>query len=81
MAEVARLAPAGKIGPMTGAVLSFAGAGQVALPLVFGGILGATGSYGLGFVLVALPALATGVVLVRRRPEPRPDRLRRKRIR
>ena len=63
IAEVARLAPPGRVGGMTGGVLAFGDAGALALPLVFSGLLVATGSYAAGFAVAALPPLATAVYL------------------
>ena len=66
LAEVARLAPPGKVGATTGGVLSFGDMGSAAMPLLFGGILAATGSYGWGFAAAALAPLAAGLTLLRR---------------
>ena len=81
LAEIARLAPVDRIGAMTGGVLLFTSTGIMLYPLFFGMILEATGSYALGFLIAALPALYTGLqMLLRRghrsrpRPRPRPDR-------
>ncbi len=67
LAEIARLAPTGKVAAITGGVLSFGSAGMMSYPLIFSAILAATGSYAYGFWLLSLPALAAGVVLVRQR--------------
>ena len=77
LAEIARLAPVDRIGAMTGGVLLFTSTGIMLYPLFFGMILEATGSYALGFLIAALPALYTGLqMLLRRghrsRPRPRP---------
>jgi nitrate/nitrite transporter NarK len=63
IAEVARLAPPGRVGGMTGGVLAFGDAAALVLPLVFSGLLVATGSYAAGFAMAALPPLATAVYL------------------
>ncbi len=63
LSEIARLAPPGQVGPATGGVLSFSSVGQVVLPLVYSGLLALTGSYSYGFMAVAIPALAVGVML------------------
>jgi MFS family permease len=64
LAEAARLAPHMR-GAATGGVLSFGQVGALLLPLVFAGILWASGSYGLGFAVCGLPALVVGIVLLR----------------
>jgi len=66
LSEVARLAPPGQIGTMTGGVLAFGGAGMMLYPVIYGTILDTTGSYGIGFFAAALPALAVGWMLVGR---------------
>ncbi|HJP20302.1 MAG TPA: MFS transporter [Alphaproteobacteria bacterium] len=66
LAEVARLAPEGRVGAATGGVLFFTSAGLMVYPAVFGIILALTGSYGLGFALACLPALAVGIRFLRR---------------
>lgn len=63
IAEVARLSPPGRVGGMTGGVLAFGDAAALVLPLVFSGLLVATGSYAAGFAVAALPPLATAVYL------------------
>lgn len=68
LAEVARLAPAGRIGATTGAVLSFGDAGALVLPLLFSGALALTGGYGTGFLIGGTLALIYGLTgLLRRR--------------
>ena len=67
LSEVARLAPQGRVGAATGGVLFFTSAGLLVYPAMFGLILGLTGSYGLGFALAGLPALAVGIRFLRRR--------------
>lgn len=71
LAEVARLAPEGRIGALTGGVLSFGGVGQMIMPLGFGAVLAATGGYGLGFFAAGLIALVPGIALLRRERGPR----------
>ena len=63
LSEIARIAPPGQVGTMTGGVLAFSGFGQIVLPLVFSGILAAGGSYGLGFQVASVPPLLIGVML------------------
>jgi MFS family permease len=68
LAEVARLAPAGRIGATTGAVLSFGDAGALTLPLLFSGALTLTGDYAPGFLIGGALTLIYGVLgLARRR--------------
>lgn len=65
LAEIARTAPEGMRGSATGGVLSFGQIGSLAEPLIYSGLLGLTGSYGLGFIVCGLPALLVGVTLLR----------------
>src|SRR6185503_6112257 len=68
LAEVARLAPAGRIGATTGAVLAFGDAGSFILPLLFSAALSLTGTYAPGFLIGGALTLAYGVLgLARRR--------------
>ena len=67
LAEVARLAPAGRIGATTGAVLCFGDAGALVLPLLFSGALTVTGGYGTGFLIGGTLALLYGLSGLRRR--------------
>ena len=70
LAEVARLAPAGRIGATTGAVLAFGDAGALVLPLLFSGALTLTGDYAPGFLIGGLFTLAFGLWGVWRRANP-----------
>jgi len=45
-------------------VLSFGQVGALAFPLIYSGLLDATGSYGLGFVVCGVPALLIGIQLL-----------------
>ncbi|MBR0680209.1 MFS transporter [Roseomonas eburnea] len=65
LAEAARLAAPGQRGAATGGVLSFGQLGGLLLPLLYSGVLLATGSYGLGFAACGLPALVVGIALLR----------------
>jgi len=66
LAEVARLAPEGQVGRLTGGVLAFTSTGIMVYPAAFGLILGATGSYAAGFAAAAVPALISGLAMLRR---------------
>jgi MFS family permease len=65
LSETARLAPAGKIGPVTGGVLSFGQVGAFVGPSVFALLLSLTGGYALGWTVCAIPAVWIGVLLLR----------------
>ncbi len=65
LAEVARRAPPGRIGAITGGVVAFGGAGMMTYPLLHAGLLQLTGAYGWGFALGAFPAAVVGVRLLR----------------
>ena len=69
LSETARLAPDGMAGAVTGGVLSFGQMGALLGPMVYSGLLGATGSYGIGWVVLCLPALWVGVTLSRAQPD------------
>ena len=66
LAETARAAPEDMRGAVTGGVLSFGQVGGLTLPLIYSGFLDQTGSYGIGFIVCALPALLVGAQLLRR---------------
>ncbi|MCC7082975.1 MAG: MFS transporter [Burkholderiales bacterium] len=66
LAETARAAPEDMRGGVTGGVLSFGQLGSLLMPLMYAATLDGTGSYGLGFVVCGLPAVITGVQLLRR---------------
>ena len=63
-ALVARLVPAARVGAVTGVVGAAGGLGGFFPPLVMGLVVGLTGGYGLGFLLLALTAGAA-VLLTR----------------
>ena len=67
LAEVARLAPPGRVGATTGGLLVFIMASATLYPLVLGAIVGMTGSYGIGYIVAAVPALLVGIRLARPR--------------
>ncbi len=64
LSEVARAAPDGAVGRMTGGVLAFGTAGQIASPLLFGALYFPFG-YQAAYLAVALPAFAVAVVMLR----------------
>ena len=62
LAEVARLAPVGEAGRITGGVLAFGAIGQIIFPLLFG--LGYwLGGYGFAFLIISMPAIIIGISL------------------
>lgn len=65
MAEIARLAPEGRVGPVTGACLAFAGAGMMSYPMIYAALVEVTGDQSLGFYIAALPAALMAVKLYR----------------
>ena len=67
LSETARLAPAGRVGAVTGGVLSFGQIGALAGPFAFSLLLSLTGGYSAGWALCAIPGLWVGVSLLRRR--------------
>jgi MFS family permease len=64
LAEVARLAPEGRVAIITGGTQFFTFSGVLIGPPVFGLIASATGSYGAGFILFAVLPLIMGVGLL-----------------
>lgn len=72
LAAVARLAPVGMAGTATGGALSVTFFGVVMVPSVFGWVTELAGSFGAGYMLIALPILLCGVVLWRGEPVSRP---------
>ncbi len=57
LAEIARLAPKGQVGPVTGACLACAGAGMMSYPMIYALLVKFTGDHSLGFYIAAVPAL------------------------
>lgn len=68
LAEVARHAPKGEAGAITGAVVVFAYAGMTIFPALVGAIVATTGSYGTGFLIAALTVLPVAILFLRRLP-------------
>ena len=72
LAEAVRLAAPGRAGDAAGGVLAVAFAGVVVGPSLLGGVVGAAGSYALGFaVLAGLPALGAAIAWNNSRPKTR----------
>jgi len=70
LAEVARLAPEGRVAFLTGGTQFFTFAGVLIGPPLFGAIVSLTGSYGAGFVATAvLPLFLVVVMLARGRTQ------------
>ncbi|MFP6771917.1 MAG: MFS transporter [Alphaproteobacteria bacterium] len=67
LSEVARLALDGSVGRLTGGVLAFGTAGQVASPLLFGALYFPLG-YQAAYLAVALPAAVVAAIMLRRSP-------------
>jgi len=67
LAEVARLAPEGRVAYLTGGTQFFTFAGVLIGPPLFGAIASLAGSYGAGFVATAaLPLLVVALMVARR---------------
>jgi hypothetical protein len=62
LAEVAALAPPGRVGGVTGATLSFTSVAMMTYPAIYGGILAVTDSYSLGFFFAAMPSALAAVI-------------------
>jgi cyanate permease len=67
LAEVARLAPEGRVAIVTGGTQFFTFAGVLIGPPVFGAIASATGSYSTGFAMIAALPFGAGIALLVRR--------------
>jgi hypothetical protein len=65
LAETARLAPPDKVGGVTGGVLSFTSVAMMIYPAIYGGLLFATESYGVGFIFGAVPSLIAAFIFFR----------------
>lgn len=64
LSEIARRAPPGQVGAITGSVISLSCIGQIILPPLFAAVLLLTNSYALGFALVSIPPSIIGVMLL-----------------
>lgn len=67
LSELARLSPPGRAGAVTGAVLAFAQVGQIALPPLFGAMVGAGLGWGPSWIMLGLPAAGVSLWLMRQR--------------
>jgi MFS family permease len=67
LSETHRLAPPGRVGAVTGGVLSFGQVGALCGPFAFSLLLYLTGGYGAGWTVCAIPALWVGISLLRSR--------------
>ncbi len=56
LSEIARLAPPGQVGPVTGASLAFATIGMMSYPTLYALLVKFTGDHSLGFYIAAAPA-------------------------
>lgn len=61
LSEVARLAPPGQVGMVTGAAQSFMALGAVIGPILFAALVAASGHYTASFIVSAIPALLLGL--------------------
>jgi len=66
LAEVARNAPPGAAGAVTGAVVVFAYAGMTAFPATVGAIVGASGSYRVAFLIAAAATVPISISFFRK---------------
>ncbi len=64
LSEIARRAPAGRVGAITASVIGLSCIGQVILPPLFAVVLLLTDSYLLGFSMAAIPPAVIGIVLL-----------------
>jgi MFS family permease len=65
LSEIARLAPAGQVGPVTGASLAFATIGMMSYPVIYALLVKLIGDRSLGFYIAAVPALVMAIKLYR----------------
>ena len=61
LAQIARLAPPGRVGEVTGGTSFLTFGGVMVMPAMFSAILASTGSYTIGFVFSAVLTLASGL--------------------
>jgi MFS family permease len=65
LSEAARLAPPGRVGAVTGGVLSFGQIGALVTPAVFSLLLRLTADYSASWMVCAVPAVLVGVNMLR----------------
>ena len=65
LAEVARLAPPGQVGSLTGGVLSLGYIAMMGYPALYGFILANGGGFNYGFMIIGVPAFIAGCMLLR----------------
>ena len=76
LSEAARLAPPGRVGAVTGGVLSFGQIGALASPAVFSLLLKLTADYSASWMVCAVPAVLVGINMLRQgKPVQQPDAL------
>jgi predicted MFS family arabinose efflux permease len=73
LAQLARLAPAGRAAELTGGAFFVTFGGVTVVPLIFSFLLSATDSYALAFASVAALTLASGFTFLTRRLRPEPS--------
>ena len=71
LAEVARHAPAGQVAVVMGGVISCCFLGLIALPALLGFVFVTLDLFGIGFIIIALPALICGFLFMW--PDRRPN--------
>ena len=64
LSEIARLAPEGQVGGITGGVLAFTSIAMMTYPAIYGIILAYTNSYAIGFVLGSIPAFVACLIFL-----------------
>lgn len=74
LAETARASPDDMRGGITGGVLSFGQVGALSLPLLYAALLDLSGSHRVGFIVCGALPLAVGVLLLRGRKTPAPEK-------
>ena len=76
LSEAARLAPPGRVGAVTGGVLSFGQIGALATPAVFSLLIRLTADYRASWMVCAVPAVLVGINMLRQgKPVQQPDAL------
>jgi nitrate/nitrite transporter NarK len=70
LSEIARLAPSGMVGAVTGGIIAFGSVSGILFPVGMSALLAATGNYALCFWIAAVAPLLVGFLLLRRRAAP-----------